>query len=247
VINNYSISTTTLQEGGAVPGARRDFAAFRGLSLFNTTKCHRRMRLIKILLSAILLSCFSVQAQSGGPGEAGDIAVPSISAANMDVPAPIISAPSMDMPKPNPKPLVKPKNDTNTLNTPGNVGSNQTQVTKLQHEPEPMNVSGKWSIKFNDSTDRSLDLNLWSSSGNRIMGYGTLTETGAKNSVAASGSVGAQGFTLIVKSASPDYADRKDKEFDIDLFMVNGTLSGTYVQKSGGQFLGKGNASAVKQ
>ena len=134
------------------------------------------MRLIKILLSAILLSCFSIQAHAAGPGEAGDIAVPSISAPNMDVPGPLISAPNMDVPKPNPKSLIKPKNDsTLTLNNPGNLSSNQTQVTKLQQEPEPMNVSGKWSIKFNDSTDRSLDLNLWPSSGNRIMGYGTMT------------------------------------------------------------------------
>ncbi len=43
-----------------------------------------------------------------------------------------------------------------------------------------MNVSGKWSIQFNDGTDRSLDLNLWPSGGTRIMGYGTLTEKGAK-------------------------------------------------------------------
>ena len=52
---------------------------------------------------------------------------------------------------------------------------------------------------------------------------------------------------MIIKSASPDYADGKEKEYDLDLFMVNGKLSGTYFQKSGGQFLGKGNATAVKQ
>lgn len=205
------------------------------------------MRLASVLLGAILLSCLFIQAHAVGPGEAGDIAVPSISAPNMDVPAPIISAPNMDTPKPNPKPLVKPKSNSNqALNQTGNTSSNQTQATQIQQEVKTMNVSGKWSIKFSDGTDRSLDLNLWSSGGNRIMGYGTLTEEGAKNSVTASGSVTTQELSLVAKSAAPEHANQKYDEYDLNLFMVNDTLSGTYVLKSGGQSLGKGNATAVK-
>jgi hypothetical protein len=87
----------------------------------------------------------------------------------------------MNTPAPNPKPLVKPKKNSNlTQNKTGNVSSNQTQVTRPRQEPEPMNVSGKWSIEFNHSKDSSIDLNLWSSGGTIIMGYGTLTEAGAK-------------------------------------------------------------------
>jgi hypothetical protein len=206
-----------------------------------------RMRLASILLSAILLSCLSIQAHAGD-GEDYVIAVPSINAPNMDMPEPIISAPNMSMPAPKPKPIVVPKNNTNlALNQTGNMSSNQTQVTAIQQEVKPMDVSGKWSIKFNDGTDRSLDLNLWSSSGTRIMGYGTLTKEGEKNSVTASGSVIAQELTLIAKSATPEYANQKYDEYDLDLFMVNNTLSGTYILKSGGQFLGNGNATAVKQ
>lgn len=206
------------------------------------------MRLASVLLVATLLSCLSIQANAVGPGEAGDIAVPSISAPNMDVPAPIISAPNMDTPKPNPKPLVKQKSNSNqALNQTGNTSSNQTQATQIQQEARTMNVSGKWSIKFSDSTDRSLDLNLWPSGGNRIMGYGTLTEEGARNSVTASGSVTTEELSLIAKSAAPEHAIQKYDEYDLDLFMVNDTLSGTYVLKSGGQSLGKGNATAVKQ
>jgi hypothetical protein len=204
-----------------------------------------RMRLASILLSAILLSCLSIQSHAG---EADDIAVPSMNVPNMNMPEPLISRPNMDMPEPNPKPLVKPNNNPNqALNQTGNMSSNQTQVIQIQQEVKPMDVSGKWSIKFNDGTDRSLDLNLWSSSGTRIMGYGTLTEEGAKNSVTASGSVTAQELTLTAKSAAPEYANQKYDEYDLDLFMVNNTLSGTYVLKSGGQSLGNGNATAVKQ
>jgi hypothetical protein len=212
----------------------------------------RRMRLASILLGALLLSCLSIQAHAVGPGEAGDIAVPSISAPNMDVPAPIISAPNMDTPKPIPKPISKTvvklsnNNPSQALNQTGNTSSNQTQLTQIQQETKPINVSGKWSIKFSDGTDRSLDLNLWSSGGNRIMGYGTLTEEGAKNSVTASGSVTTQELSLIAKSAVPEHANQKYDEYDLNLFMVNDTLSGTYVLKSGGQSLGKGNATAVK-
>jgi hypothetical protein len=206
-----------------------------------------RMRLASILLSAILLSCLSIQAHASDD-ETYVIAEPSINAPNMDVPAPIISAPNMDMPAPNPKPIVKPKNNTNqVLNQTGNMSSNQTQVTQILQDDNPMNVSGKWSIRLDDGTGRSLDLNLWSSGGTKIMGYGTLTEDGAKNSVTASGSVSTQELTLIAKSATPEYISQKYDEYDLDLFMINNTLSGTYVLMSGQQFLGKGNATAVKQ
>ena len=79
------------------------------------------------------------------------------------------------------------------------------------------------------------------------MGYGTVTEDGAKNSVTASGSVTAQELTLIAKSATSEYIKQKYDEYDLKLLMVNNTLSGTYVLKSGGQSLGKGNATAAKQ
>jgi len=113
-----------------------------------------------------------------------------------------------------------------------------------------MDVTGKWSIKLNNGTDRSLDLNLWSSGGTGIMGYGTLNEEDAKNSATVSGSVGPQELILIAKSAAPEYTNQKDKEYDLDLLMVNNTqaaLSGTYELKSGGQSLEKGNAEAAKK
>ena len=202
------------------------------------------MRLVSILIFAMLLSCLSIQAH----GDAGDIAEPSMPVPDMSVPAPHISAPSMEVPAPNPKPIVKlDTNPNQALNQTGNKSSNQIQVTQIQQEAKPMNVSGKWSIQFNNGTDRSLDLNLWSSGGTSIMGYGTVTEDGAKNSVTASGSVTMQELTLIAKSATSEYIKQKYDEYDLNLLMVNNTLSGTYVLKSGGQSLGKGNATAAKQ
>jgi hypothetical protein len=150
----------------------------------------------------------------------------------------------MDMPKPETRSLIEPDNNTTKTKPTGNVSPNQTQASQ---KPQTMDVSGKWSIKFDKRTNRSLDLNLWASSKNGILGYGTLTEEGAKNSVTASGSINGQELTLTTKSSTPEYATKKFDEYDLDLFMANNTLSGTYVLSSDGLSLGEGNATAIKQ
>jgi hypothetical protein len=203
------------------------------------------MRLASILLSAILFQGLFIQAHAIDPG---DIAVPSMPVPNMNMPEPLISRPNMNVPLPIPTTLEKPNNNPNqALNQAGNMSSNQTPVTQIQQEGMTMDLSGKWSIKFDDATDRSLVLTLWSSSESRIMGYGTLTEEGAMNSVTASGAVTAQELLLTVKSGAPEYANQKYDEYNLDLFMANNTLSGTYILNSGGQFLSEGNVTAVKQ
>ena len=197
------------------------------------------MRLVSTLLSAILLSCLSIPAHAGDPG---DTAEPSIMGPNMDMPTPLISTPNMDMPAPNPKQLVEPsKSPSSALNQTGNITSNQTP------EGKSIDVNGKWSIKFNDGTDMSLSLILLSSSGTRVMGFGDLVEQSTTNSVTATGSVAAQELSLTIKSATSKYINKKYDECYLDLFMMNNTLSGTYALKSGGQFFGQGNATAVKQ
>jgi hypothetical protein len=215
-----------------------------------------RMSLMHLLLSSLLLLCFSMQGNAQDSGGDYVIAQPSVSGANMDMPAPKVSAPNMDMPSPTPKPLGKQNSKSNQTLTntssasSSNASSNQTkttQVIQIEQETKPLNVTGKWSIKLGEGTDGSLDLNLWSSAGTRIMGYGTLSETGAINYVTASGSVGEKDLKLIVKSATSNYANLKNKECDLDLFMTNDTLSGTYVMTSGGQYLSRGNAKAVRQ
>ena len=208
-----------------------------------------RMRLGCIVLSSILLSCLSIPALALDPG---DIAEPSMSVPDMNMPVPTItgpasSGPNMDMPKPETRSLIEPNNNSTQTKPTGSISPNQTQVSKTQQTVMTMDVSGKWSIKFDKRTDRSLDLNLWASSKNGILGYGTLTEAGAKNSVTASGSINGQELTLTTKSSTPEYATKKFDEYDLDLFMANNTLSGTYVLSSDGQSQGEGNATAIKQ
>ena len=188
------------------------------------------MRLASIMLSAILLSCLSIQAHAV---DAGVIAEPSM------------NVPNMGMPDPTPKPLVKLDNPDQALKQTDNMSPNQTQVAQMQQEGGPMDVSGKWSIKFNDKTGSSLTLTLWSSGGAKIMGYGTLIEDGAESSLTARGSVTEKELTLTAMLAAPENANQKFDECYLDLFMLNNTLSGTYVL-SGGLSSGKGNATAVK-
>ena len=140
------------------------------------------------------------------------------------------------MPEPKPKSQVIPNDNPNQ-------STDQTQVA----EAKSNDVSGKWSIKFDDQPDRTLDLTLWSSGRTKIMGYGTLTKRGAANSVTASGSFAGEELILTVKSAESEYTSQKYDEYNLDLFMVNNTLSGTYSQRSGGEFLGEGNATALKR
>jgi hypothetical protein len=168
---------------------------------------------------------------------------PLISKPNMDMPEPLTQKPNMDMPRPSPKaPIVQNKNSNPIINLTGNNRSIKAQTDQMQQEVKPMNISGKWSIKLSDNIDSSMDIDLWSS-GAIIMGFGTLTEGYTKNSITAMGYVDAQKFALTVKSAVPNY----DREYDLHLFIVNNSLSGTYIKKSGKQSLGKGNATANRK
>jgi hypothetical protein len=225
------------------------------------------MRLPSILLSALILSMLSAQAQVNifglnmtmpeapisGPnmgvpepliaGPNMDVPEPLVSKPNMDMPKPLTPKPNMDMPKTNPKPpIVSNTNFNQTVNPVSNISLNETQTTQMQKE-EPLNVSGKWSIRLDGNPEALLDLELWSSSEVKILGVGTLTEGITKNAITASGSVDAQELTLTTRSAIPGF----DRQYFLDLFMVDNTLLGTYSMKTGGQSYGKGNATAVKQ
>ena len=105
---------------------------------------------------------------------------------------PVSTGPNMSMPNPGPKPLVNPNNNSNqTLNQTGNQSSSQ-----LQSEARPVDLSGKWSVKFDESTGKSLDLILLSVGSDRTMGTGTLVENGTKIPVTASGTIADQEVTL---------------------------------------------------
>lgn len=194
------------------------------------------MRLASLLLFAILLSCISFQACAIEPG---DIAAPSIKAPNMNMPQPIITSPNMNVPAPKQKQQDSNANQTSKID-------DRTQTT----EAKPDDLSGKWSIKFEDRPDRSLDLTLWSSGKTKIMGYGTLAKGSTGNSVTASGSIAGEELILAVQSAESESSGQNSDRYDLSLFLgnntSNSTMSGTYILSVGGEFVSDGNATASK-
>lgn len=205
------------------------------------------MKLAGMLLLAILLLWLSIDACALEPG---DIAEPSIKAPDMSMPKPIITRPSMDMPQTKPKPPGEsgPVPVPVDVNQTGNNSSNQTQIVQLRQEVKPVDVSGKWSMKFDNAPNRWLDLTLWSSAGtSKVMGFGKLIVGGEENPVTAVGSLADQNLRLNVKSATSDYSGQNPDEYDLDLLLENNTLSGTYSMKSGGQLSGEGKATAARR
>jgi hypothetical protein len=197
------------------------------------------MRTIGALLSAILLLGLFIPAQAGNPY---GIAEPELKGPNMDMPAPLMPRPNMDAPAPNPQPLVEPSKDSSSpLNQSGNVTSDQAQEDGQQV------LDGKWSIKLNDGRDGSLDLILFVRDGTVVYGSGKFIEQGTTNSVSAHGSIAAQELSLTVISATSKYINEKYDECDLNLLIINNTLSGTYALKSAGQSMSSGNATATMQ
>ena len=192
------------------------------------------MRIASLLLSAILLLSLSLQASAY---EAGDIAAPSIPFANMDMPTPKITSPNMAMPPAAAKQQVLPENQANKR-------ENKT-------DDQSDNLSGKWSIRFEDRPDRLLDLTLWSSDKTKFMGYGTMTSQSKSSSVTVSGSLEGDELMLTVTSTESDYSGQVPDKYDITLTLANSTavnsMSGTYILTSGGEFVGDGNAKAIRR
>ncbi|GAB6264699.1 MAG: hypothetical protein STSR0001_01430 [Methanothrix sp.] len=189
------------------------------------------MQMVFVLM---LLSCLSIQAIALDPGT---IAVPSITGANMDMPKPLITPPSMDMANsPTKVTVVEGKRDPFSDGSP----FNETETSEADK------VNGDWTVRFADRSDVSLGLTLWASGGSKVMGFGELRESQAKNSVSASGSFEGELLMLKVKSAAPKFQGQRYDGCDLDLVLANETLFGSYILKWNGEILDEGNATAVR-
>jgi len=206
------------------------------------------MRWKRLLFAALLLSCLLIPAYAI---EAGVIAEPSISAPNMDMPKPKITSPTMSVAESKQNQLTNSSDNSNrnadqAPNQTGELSASQTQKNLESQVNKPTDVSGRWAVRFDDRTDMSLDLTLWSSGKDNFMGYGTMMKGGAARSVTAAGSLDGQELALTAKSAAYEYTSQDYDECVFSLSMENNTLSGTYSLKSGGQLSSEGNATATK-
>jgi len=208
------------------------------------------MRSIILLFSLCLALCLNscLYSSLAADSEPGAIASPSIPAANMDMPTPKITAPNMDMPESNSKTQAG-QNDSskNSSVSQTPAGFNASEESSVSEEEEGGDsISGKWSVRFEDLKDRTLDLTLWSAGAERIMGFGTETKGSSSGSISASGSFAKNELILTVKPAQSEKEGGTGEQYDFDLQLNGNALSGTYVM-TGGEISASGNATAAKR
>jgi hypothetical protein len=184
------------------------------------------MRPANMVLLAIIFMCSYPVAQAI---EEGAIAQPSMPVPNMDMPKPVIKAPA-----------------TGLTDEKSNGQSADNNSSPAPNEADDA-ISGKWTIRFEDLRDRSLDLTLWSSGKDKIMGYGTLTKNGAEISMTASGSLRENELAMVVKSGQAELGSADYCQYDLDMLVENSTLSGTYTLSSGTGASINGNVTAIKR
>jgi hypothetical protein len=89
------------------------------------------------------------------------------------------------------------------------------------------------------SLESSLDLILIQS-GDRLQGYGTLEERGAQIPATATGSMSQDNVRLDVKLS------RQNKDYRLDLSLINSTLEGSYELYESDKLSEKGDAKASR-
>lgn len=157
-------------------------------------------------------------------------------------PFPTSTGPNMSMPEPLPKPL---SSENKTAQNSSSSALNNSSSISAPRQPPPPNVGGRWLIKLDNSTDRSLDLILIQTE-RGIMASGNLIEDGAEIAVTAHGSLEERDLSLKVKTVVSEWGNQIDKRYDLDLLVGDGSLSGEYKEYSGEKPTGEGKAYASK-
>jgi len=116
---------------------------------------------------------------------------------------------------------------------------------KAAQEKAPViDLSGKWMVMLlqdqgQQSLESPLDLILIQS-GDRLQGYGTLEEKGAQIPATATGSLSQDDVRLDVKLT------KQNKEYRLDLSLINSTLEGSYELYESDKLSEKGDAKASR-
>lgn len=158
------------------------------------------------------------------------------------------SGPNMSMPEPLPKPLaakneIVQKGNGAALNNTTNTSVLTNSSVQAPPQAQELDVSGRWLIKLDNSTDRTIDLILIQNE-RGIMASGNLMMDGAEIPVTAHGSLEDKDLVLKVKTVVREYGNQIDKRYDLDLVVGNGSLSGKYKEYSGEKPAGEGRAYA---
>ena len=185
------------------------------------------MRPVSILLLALLLACLYQVAEAL---EEGAIAEPSMPVPNMNMPAPRVTQPITGL---------------DAQKTSSKSSEKKSSINEPEEAADPIN--GKWTMRFSNLMDRSIDMTLWSSGKDKIMGFATMTKAGSDVSMTASGSKSGKELTMVIKSAQVELASPDYSQYDLDLVVENSTLSGTYILSTGTGDSLSGNVTAIKR
>jgi hypothetical protein len=123
------------------------------------------------------------------------------------------------------------------------VKENQNQEAEKQTQNK--DVSGKWLFDLQQTVGSTLDLILIQT-GDRLQGYGTLTENGAKTAATATGSITKDSLELDVKTVIDNSQNEDSKKYEMKLRALDDTLIGHYDLFLSDSIAGEGNATAKK-
>jgi hypothetical protein len=123
------------------------------------------------------------------------------------------------------------------------IEENQNQEAEKQTQNK--DVSGKWLFDLQQKLGSSLDLILIQT-GDRLQGYGTLTENGAKTAATVTGYINKDSLELDVKAVIDHSQNEDSKKYEMKLQALDNTLVGHYDLYLSDELAGEGNATAKK-
>jgi hypothetical protein len=140
------------------------------------------------------------------------------------------------------------------------ASASQTASTNIQSKPAAANlsvvpkidISGKWSIKLNSTTNQSADVILiqsasWADDGkDRIQGYGSLFENSLITPLTATGSLSNDTLDLELKPSANNGDSKSNKKYVLKMALGQKYLFGTYEIYSQNVLDEKGNATATR-
>jgi hypothetical protein len=138
---------------------------------------------------------------------------------------------------------VKDENTTDQSDQKLPAKENQNQEAEKQTQNK--DVSGKWLFDLQQTVGSTLDLILIQT-GDRLQGYGILTENGAKTAATATGSITKDSLELDVKTVIDNSQNEDSKKYEMKLRALDDTLIGHYDLFLSDNIAGEGNATAKK-
>ena len=137
------------------------------------------------------------------------------------------------------------KDENTTVQSDQKLPVKENQNQDAEKQTQNKDVSGKWLFDLQQTVGSTLDLILIQT-GDRLQGYGTLTENGAKTAATATGSITKDSLELDVKTVIDNSQNEDSKKYEMKLRALDDTLIGHYDLFLSDSITGEGNATAKK-